>query len=147
MMINRVAVLAAFVGTMCATFDSLDGLVMSGFGFDVGALLRTQRSNFLDGFGFFDGVVGDFDFVDDVDFFNFLFVVLFVLIECRTADDGVRGCVSLHFILFCVDDARCERCDFIIAQRGFGSDFVAITFEFVSRCAIFGRRGRIFGRA
>jgi hypothetical protein len=143
-MVDGVAVFVAFFAALGVTFDGLDGFVMSGFGFDVGAFLRAQGANFFDGFGFFRGIVGDFDFVDNVDFFDFLFVLF---VECGTADNGVRGSVSLHFILFCFDDAGGERRDFFIAQRGFRGDFVAITIEFVSRCAIFGRRGRIFGQA
>jgi hypothetical protein len=138
-MIDRVAVLVAFVAAMRAAFGGLDGFVMSGIGFDVGAFGRAQRANLFGGFGFFHGIIGDFDLVDSVDFFSFLLVLLFVfffVFECSTADNGIRGRVSLHFILFCFDDAGGERSDFFIAQRGFGGDFVAsigaITFEFVS---------------
>lgn len=144
-MIDRVASLVAFVATTRATFGGLDGFVMSGIGFDVGAFGRAQRANFFGGFGFFRGIVGDFDFVDNVDFFNFLFVLIVVFVECSTADNGVRGSVSLHLILFRFDDAGGKRGDFVFAQRGFGRGFVAIAF--VCRRAIFGRRGRVLNRA
>ncbi len=62
--------------------------------------------NFFGGFSFFRGIVGDFDFVDDVDFFNLPFVLfLVVFVECSATDYGVGRCVSLNFILLGFDDA------------------------------------------
>lgn len=90
-----VMVVMRFGFGVSATVSSRVSLFVSGIGFDVGAFGRAQRSDFFDGFGLVDTFVGNFDFVDDVNFFRFfgglffLFLVVLFFFECGTADDGV----------------------------------------------------------
>jgi hypothetical protein len=153
-MIDSVAVLVTFfVVSLSAGFDGVNRLFVRGFGFDVGAFLRAQRVNFFGGLGFFGRVVGNFNFIDDVNFLDFFLIVFFVVIfiECRATNDGVGGSVRLNFILLGFDDARCEGGDFVVAERGLGRSFissvVAIVFQFVSGSAILRSSDRAFVRA
>lgn len=136
---------------MSAGFGCVNGLFVRSVGFDFGALKRAQIANFFDVFGFFDGIVGDFDFIDGADFLDFALFVLFlvVFVECSAADDCVSGSVRLDFILLRFDDARSESSDFVFAQRRFGRSFFpcAAVFELMSFFAIRRRRGRALKRA
>lgn len=90
-----VMVMMRFGFGVSVTVSSRVSLFVSGIGFDVGAFGRAQRPDFFDGFGLVDTFVGNFDFVDDVNFFRFfgglffLFLVVLFFFECGTADDGV----------------------------------------------------------
>jgi hypothetical protein len=151
-MIDGVAVLVLllfFAVSVSAGFGGMNRFLVRGVGFDVGAFLRAQRVNFFDCLGFFHGIVGNFDFIDGVNFLGlFLFVLFFVVffIERRAANDGVGRSVRLNLILLRFDDAGGESSDFVIAQRRFRSALFARVgaLEFVSLFAIWRYGIRLF---
>ena len=126
----------------------MDSFFVRGVGFDFSALERAESASLFDVFGFFNGLVGDFDFVDGVFFSAFFVFVLFlvVFVECSAASDSVGRSMRLHFILLRFDDAGSESSDFVFAQRRFGSSFVACfaAFELVSFFAVGSRGSRAF---
>jgi hypothetical protein len=151
-MIDGVAVLVFFFVTFAVSvssgFGGVNRFFVGGIGFDVGTFLRAQRTNFFGGLGFFHGIVGNFNFIDGVNFLDlFLFVLFFVVffIECGAANDGVGRSVRLNFVLLRFDDARGESGDVIIAQRRFRCALFTrvVALEFVSLFAIWRRGVRI----
>ena len=152
-MINRVGVLVffvAFVVRVSAGFGGVNRFFVCGLGFDLSALGRAETTNFLDGFGFLDSVVGNLDFIDGASLFNFLlFVFLVVFVERRAANDCIGRGMRLNFVLLRVDDAGSESGDFVVAQRGFGRDFITSISEFqlVSFFAVRRRGDWAFDRA
>jgi hypothetical protein len=130
-----------------ASLGRVDSLFVRSVGFDFCALERAEIASFLGSFGFFGGLVGDFDFVDGVFFLAFFVLFFFIVfVECSAANDRICGSVRLHFILLRFDDAGSESSDFVFAQRRFGRSFFArlAVFEFVSLFAVRRRGGRAF---
>jgi hypothetical protein len=148
-MIDRVGVLVFFVAFTMRVSAGFGGvsLFVCCFGFDLSALERAEVANFFDGFGLFGGVVGNFDFIDDVDLFSFfLFVLFLVVVECSAANDCVGRSMRLNFVLLRIDNARSESIDFVVAQRGFRRTFVTrvAAFELVRFLAVRSCGGRAF---
>jgi hypothetical protein len=144
----------AFV-LFAASFGML-GVIVCRVGFGVGAFLRTHAASFVC-LRLIRGIVGNFHFVGELNFFRFLAGLLFLsfafvflfFFEFGPAGDGIDRGVCLGFFLFGFNEAGGKSGDVFFAQgifdaRAFG--FACVSSFVDGRIGGFGSGfGRSFG--